>query len=494
MISQQNISHANHWRTVHCLAIIALVIRIIAAFTSEQIHHPDEIFQYLEQAHRLVFGYGYIPWEYRFGTRSWILPGFISIFLYVFKLLKIDEPVLYINFIKLVFCFISTSLVYSAYIATRGLASEKAGLIAAIFACFWYELIFFAHKPNPEVLATYLFVAALAIAVKKSDNCNPLWFGLCCALIIILRLQYAIPVSFLIIYVLFTWRGKDKLKSALVFLVVVIAAGSLDYLTWGKFFLSYYNNFVFNTIYNVASIFGTSPFYYYLNSITISSMGIFSITGLLGFVFWRKTWLPLLCASAVILSHSAIAHKEHRFIFLVIPLFLILTAIVLTKFPLRKTHLERKFIVLLMTVFFTVSFLGSLNKLPFDKYIYKKSIFYKNENLKAYLYLFKQNDVYGILNFTPWSITGGYYYLHKDIPIYPPDYFKLNDGKNYLPYITHIICPTYQKEISGFKTLIKLHKVEIRKQVAPPPEYKTFPDDTKNVMQEGVDDKYVPNL
>ncbi len=34
---------------------------------------PDEIFQTLEQGHRLAFGYGIIPWEFREGVRFyWI--------------------------------------------------------------------------------------------------------------------------------------------------------------------------------------------------------------------------------------------------------------------------------------------------------------------------------------------------------------------------------------------------------------------------------------
>src|SRR5215813_1750762 len=39
---------------------------------------PDEIFQTLEQGHRLAFGYGIIPWEFREGVRSWFLPGILG--------------------------------------------------------------------------------------------------------------------------------------------------------------------------------------------------------------------------------------------------------------------------------------------------------------------------------------------------------------------------------------------------------------------------------
>lgn len=46
------------WPMVHVLAVAALALRLLVA--SEHINHPDELFQYLEQAHRLVYGYGFI--------------------------------------------------------------------------------------------------------------------------------------------------------------------------------------------------------------------------------------------------------------------------------------------------------------------------------------------------------------------------------------------------------------------------------------------------
>ncbi len=478
------------------MALTGLLIRIFIAFSSNQIHHPDEIFQYLEQAHRIVFGYSYIPWEYRFGIRSWILPGFISTFLYGFKFLNIDEPVLYINFVKLIFCCISISLVYSTYIVAKQLVSDKAGKIAALFACFWYELIYFAHKPNPEVLATYLFMAALAIIVTKSDNYYYLKFGILCALTVILRLQYAAPVAVLILYVFFNWEKEKIFQSALILLIVIFIAGYIDYLTWGKFFVSYYRNFVFQKTYDVASLFGISSSIYYFGSLTISSMGLFAITGLVSFIYWRNTWLLLICVFIIIFSHSLIPHKEHRFIFLVIPLFLILLSIIVTESILYQKYLaEHSFLLMIFSTFLIISIAGSFNKLPIQKKIYKESIFFQDNVLNSYLFLSNETDISAILNIsTPWYEIGGYYYLHQDIPIYSKDHFKLNDIKDYTPYISHIICPSDYKNISGFKTYKKMKSIEIRKQINPPSLYQKLNVNTKKVLQKGVDYKYVPEL
>ena len=38
----------------------------------------DEVFQTVEPAHRLVYGYGLMTWEFQLGMRSWLLPGTIA--------------------------------------------------------------------------------------------------------------------------------------------------------------------------------------------------------------------------------------------------------------------------------------------------------------------------------------------------------------------------------------------------------------------------------
>src|SRR5690349_20737819 len=71
-VAPKRIGHSSlpAWPLVHCVAVAALVLRLMLAWRSDKISYPDVLFQYLEQAHRLVYGYGIIPWEYRFGTRN----------------------------------------------------------------------------------------------------------------------------------------------------------------------------------------------------------------------------------------------------------------------------------------------------------------------------------------------------------------------------------------------------------------------------------------
>ena len=51
--------------------IAGLGCRVYVMFTDDGIYWPDEIHQSLEPAHRLVFGYGLIAWEFIEGARNW---------------------------------------------------------------------------------------------------------------------------------------------------------------------------------------------------------------------------------------------------------------------------------------------------------------------------------------------------------------------------------------------------------------------------------------
>src|SRR5256885_510216 len=57
------------------VVLMAIGLRLVPILVEPSINWWDEVFQATEQAHRLVFGYGLVPWEFQLGMRSWLLPG-----------------------------------------------------------------------------------------------------------------------------------------------------------------------------------------------------------------------------------------------------------------------------------------------------------------------------------------------------------------------------------------------------------------------------------
>ena len=67
---------------------ISLVVRILQALFTSTFFQPDEFFQALEPAHRLVFGYGHLTWEWRYihPIRSIVYP---AVFVPAYWLVKV---------------------------------------------------------------------------------------------------------------------------------------------------------------------------------------------------------------------------------------------------------------------------------------------------------------------------------------------------------------------------------------------------------------------
>src|SRR5262249_20954686 len=57
---------------------VGAAIRLWLSVNDDGIYWPDEIYQSLEPAHRLVFGYGLVAWEFVQGARSWLLAGALA--------------------------------------------------------------------------------------------------------------------------------------------------------------------------------------------------------------------------------------------------------------------------------------------------------------------------------------------------------------------------------------------------------------------------------
>lgn len=474
-----------------------LMLRWFFALYSEQIHHADEIFQYLEQAHRLVFGYGVIPWEYRFGIRSWLIPGLAASLLWPLKWLGLDDPALYIPLIKIFFATLSLSLVSSLYRIGQALASERAGLVAAASASFWYELIFFSSKGTPEVLATYAFCAALALAVSPESRQYPSTFGALSALSLILRMHYAPAIGLLLLIGIFMNFRKNIGRVIATFLVIIALAGWLDLLTWGQWFASYYNNFLFNKLYSLNELFGITPFWYYFGSLMACSFGLFAVIGLLATLSPRKTWIPLSLVTLILGSHSLIAHKEHRFIILAIPLFLLLFAILMDQFlrHYRDCPTGRIGSITAGVLFGAISLVGAADLIPFQTIVYPNGLASRQSVLLA-IHEARTDPQFmaPLILDTPWSQTGGYYYVHRDIPVYYE--LHLGDLKpgDYSRHFSHIICPQGYPPLPGYDVFMTIKEIEIRKRTHPTLPLEPPPIDTRNIPQPGIDGVFQPRI
>ena len=399
----------------------------------------------ISPAHRLVYGYGFVTWEYRFGLRNWLLPGTLAGLLEFLRHLHIDRPAAYIPALKSIFATFSVCLVFASYVIGRNLFSERTGRVAAVLAAIWYELLAVADVATPEVLGAYAVVGAFAIATLNANTNRTIWIGLLLGAGVALRPQYALPAFAVWAWVLLVWGRRYAVALTIACLAVPALAGLLDYVTWGAPFRSYYNYFLFNSDNRLLRNFepaGSSPqsWLWYITLLSISSLALYPAAALYGAVDWRRCSPLLVLIACVLVPHSWIAHKEYRFIFLVHPLALLLVANLIAGGLPRVFGAARAqpVSVIGIAAVCAVSLLG---------YTYR-DVFARDGHLRASMELSRRSDVKAVFDLTgPWVNSGGFYYLHQDVPVYFPEQLRQVAKTDFHFYASHIIVGAGATEI-----------------------------------------------
>ena len=415
------------WRHLPLVLGAAFAVRAAVALLGEFTLHPDEIMQYLEPAHRLAFGNGVVYWEFFYGARSWLLPGLVAGVLKLFAAVGLGEPFWYVGGVKLLFCALSLAIPAGMYCFARRHFGEAAARVALLAGAFWYELVGFAHKPMTEFAAAALVMALLALCVRPAPvRSGAAWAAALAVLAAAVRVQY-LPVALLALGVVFL-RTDRKALLALAAAGFALAVGVFDALTWDRgLFHSYLTNVRFNLIVGDMRA-GESPAYQFLAWLALAGGGV-SLPALAAALRWPRRYGFLLALIAVVLAlHSAQAHKEYRFVFVVIPLWLLIGSDLVARLTARLQRLRRPAGAAAAAVFLAVSGAGILNALPYQEIVYRAwsqetgavaFIGRADPIFAAYRYLARAPGVAAVWQLDrPYFNLPGYYYLHRRIPFY----------------------------------------------------------------------------
>ena len=421
------------WKFLLPVLALAFVARAATALSGDFVLHPDEIMQYLEPAHRLVFGNGVTYWEYFYGARSWLVPGLVAGVLKLFDLVGLGQPAWYVGGVKFAFCAISLLIPASMYFFARWHFGETAARVALLMGAFWYELVGFAHKPMTEFVATALILSLLALCVRPaSDRLREvLAVAVLAVLVAAIRVQYA-PLA-LVVLGLFFFRTEKKMQLALAAATVFVAVGVFDAITWdGGLFHSYIVNLRVNLALDDFRA-GESPAWQFLYWLLIANMGLVALCVLAVLHDLRRYGLLLALIALTLLIHSTQSHKEYRFIFVVIPLWLLISADFVVWFASRASQGRSRMLLgptslVLAASFAAISLAGILNALPYQDRVYQAYSketgvvgFLRNQDpiFAAYRYLASAPGVSAVWQVDrPYFNLPGYYYLHRAIPFY----------------------------------------------------------------------------
>ncbi|MDL5045934.1 hypothetical protein QQ054_07795 [Oscillatoria amoena NRMC-F 0135] len=307
--------------------LFSLLTHILAAITSTGFHHADEHFQLLEPLGWKLGFYGPndLAWEFTDKIR----PGLQIILGWIVgkTMIAADaySPFMLTAILRQLTGLLWWILTWAFYNKWKqehkDTVMQKALLLFS--ACLWF-LPYLHVRYSSESWGGLLFFAALYVVLcpPKTLKVNLSWLlgGLLMGLSFYFRFQMAFAI---VGFVAWAFRYKKFTPASFSLLVsggiIAAAIGTLtDYWLYNQWVCTPYNYFFQNIVADKASSFGTSPFYSYITmfiEIAAPPLSLLLLV-LMCFGLWTSrrspyTWVLV----AFVVAHSAVAHKEFRFMF-----------------------------------------------------------------------------------------------------------------------------------------------------------------------------------
>lgn len=317
-------------RWLGAILVLALALRLAGAWRPSLIPPGDEVSEYLEAAHRLVFGNGLIPWEYRHGMRSWSMALLVAAPMRLGSAIAPDGMG-YLFAVRMAMAAIGLLPVWGAWTLGRALSRGHA-IVAALAIATWWELVWFAGHPLTEPVATAAIVAGAACLVRRaSGDAKPYWHlvagGALVAAGVVMRFHYA-PAAGVIALALLWGRLRAAWTAAIAgAAATALVSAAIDLWAGQAPFGWVAINVALNLGGGRAAQFGVSP----ADSYFRDWIGLWrwAAVPVLAFAIVGTRRYPALAAAALINLgvHMAIGHKEYRFVLLTTTLLLLLAAL-----------------------------------------------------------------------------------------------------------------------------------------------------------------------
>ena len=426
------------------LLAIGLILRIVAGVYSQGLAVTDEHQQYLEQAHRMLYGCGQQYWEQDRGMRHVLFQGLLAAGLYLLECLHVSNPLVQAAALRSVLGL----AVFGSIALFAWQQFKKESPLAGLFLLGWSalspDMIFISVRTLGETAMIVPLLLAW-IALPRS----PFWAGILLELMFGIRFQSGFLITgfaFLGVYDGFKSNdsaGRNHAFRLLAGLVVgLIVVGGIDKWYYGDWWHSPFAYFRANIIEHAAARFGVEPWHLYLRQVG-ERLFQGSIFGpfLLFVGMYRQPRLAFL-ALLFLIGHSAVGHKEFRFLWGVSPLVGVFLASGVDAVCTRADVMGRKketLAIILLTFVVGMGIRGrkiEWNREPFCS------------SAVALANVGRQPDVTGVAVYgVATSQCGNYFYLRQCVPLLTEDRAE-PDITSFLSHsewtthqISHLITP-----------------------------------------------------
>lgn len=402
------------------------------------IYWPDEIYESLEMAHKTVFGYGIVPWEFVDGARNWAFPMLLTVPMRAGTFLVGDTPQAYLVAIR--GCLVVLSLITAWCIywsAVKLSASPLTASLAAGSFLLCALTLYFSHRALSEIVAQLpTLLGVVLLAQSPRSRLSSVIGAALLAVATILRLQLALVcVTVVAIEALRALRDRRVLPDLVAVLVTLsvgaLVYGGLDAWSYGHHPNARYHGWFHSALVYLrfnfegkASFWGTAPFYYYGSTLIRALEGLAFVLAAGVALSIKRIPAVISIVAVFIAAHSLVAHKELRFILPVFPLLFVAAAVGYSSLRQERLRTIAHITLLAATI---ASFIGHRSLTMKDLGAYPdRSADAAFDDFgpvnRLLLVLNTRSDVCGVQLDVPLSWAGGATYLHRAVPIYGKAY------------------------------------------------------------------------
>ena len=440
------------WRHLWTLLAAGFALRLLAGLSGDWIYREDEVMQYLEPAHRMLFGSGFLTWEQRYGVRN-LLTAAPAAGLMTLCDAAGRGPDCYIPALAILNALLSMAIPASLYFIARRVYDETAGRAALIVSCFWYTFVVFAPRLMIEETSAILLLSGLALTpplarsgwalVRRESGDESvvdisvprLWaIGFLIGLAGFVRLQYIPVAGALGLLLLFRLPPRLAPHLAAGAVVAFVLTGAADWVVWGRFYHSVFayldSSQFFDQMFDRDA--ADSRWYAHIVRLTVCSAGLWPLVFLAAATDWRRHWLPLGAVVVVLVVHGLAISASYSHIFLALPFLTLALGGVVSRPPeFLRGALRGGGKLVAAGIAGLLSLGGAAHVLPnqTDEFWVnpppipagesRRFFFQDNPLLAAARFLSRvppeqMRAVLWTSHGPPW--TGGYFYLHHHVP------------------------------------------------------------------------------
>jgi hypothetical protein len=308
------------------LLIIAAIPRLISVLFSKGYGMSDDHFLIIEVAQRWIEGiYHWYNRNEPF-LQSIIYPGVHSVLFWLMDKAGLSDPQLKMYVVRFIHGAYSLLIVYYGYLITRRISGEKKARMVGLALALLWCLPFLSVRNLREIICIPPLLAGfyyLQLAEDKRPVWNVIFCGFLFSVAFILRFQSILFGVGLGLYLLSQLRIKDIFLFSLGFAVGALIEGMAEWYAWGTPFITLYNYIIYNIEH--AGDYPNGPWYQYFLTVLGLLLPPFSLALAAGFFKNWKKYAPIFWASVVFfVFHSYSPNKQERFIFPLLPFFLML--------------------------------------------------------------------------------------------------------------------------------------------------------------------------